>query len=98
MKVLRDYRAETGDEHVCVTASTASPFKFSADVLHALKGADVPADPFKCADELESLSGERMPEQLRELKSLPVLHSTVTAPEGMEQAVLNAISEKNQKK
>ena len=64
-----------------VVLSTASPFKFSADVLHALKDADVPADPFKCADELESLSGERMPEQLRELKSLPVLHSTVTAPE-----------------
>ena len=98
VKVYEDYRKETGDTTKTLIASTASPFKFSADVLHALKGADVPADPFKCADELESLSGERMPEQLRELKSLPVLHSTVTAPEGMEQAVLNAISEKNQKK
>ena len=98
MRVMREYRERACDATPCVVVSTASPFKFSADVLHALKGADVPADPFKCADELESLSGERMPEQLRELKSLPVLHSTVTAPEGMEQAVLNAISEKNQKK
>ena len=98
MRVMREYRERTCDATPCVVVSTASPFKFSADVLRALKGADVPMDAFDCADELERVSGMHMPNQLRELKTLPVLHEGVTTPEGMDDAVFNAVLKKSQKK
>ena len=55
-KVLEDYRAETGDTRPTVVVSTASPFKFAADVLDALG---------------ESASNRPL-EQLSEKSGLPV--------------------------
>ncbi len=91
MRVLREYRQRSLDTTPCVVVSTASPFKFSADVLRALKG-DAPADDFECARELEQVSGIKMPAPLAELGSLPVRHDCVLEPAGMEEAVLKAVS------
>lgn len=96
MRVMREYRERTCDRTPCVVVSTASPFKFSADVLRALTGA-APEDAFACADELERMSGLSMPRALRELKTLPVRHTGVVEPEGMERAVLDAVA-KGEKK
>ena len=49
-KVLRDYRAATGDTTPSVVVSTASPFKFAADVLSALGGVEA-ADPLSALSE-----------------------------------------------
>ena len=97
MRVLREYRERTCDRTPCVVVSTASPFKFSADVLRALTGA-APDDAFACADELERICGGRMPRALRELRTLPVLHTGVVEPAGMEQAVLDAVTKNSEKK
>ncbi len=76
-KVLADYRAETGDSTPAVIVSTASPYKFCADVLTALQGKEATAgkDAFACAAELEKLSGVPVPKQVSALRELPVLHS-----------------------
>ena len=97
MRVLREYRERTCDRTPCVVVSTASPFKFSADVLRALTGA-APDDAFACADELERICGGSMPRALRELRTLPVLHTGVVEPAGMEQAVLDAVTKNSEKK
>ncbi len=93
VRVLEEHRARTGDDAPCVVVATASPFKFSADVLRALAG-DAPADAFECAAELERRCGVAMPKPLSELRQLPVRHSKVVDAAGMDAAVLDAISKK----
>ena len=80
---LAEYRAHTGDRTPCVVVATASPFKFSADVLRALAG-DAPADAFECAAELERRCGVAMPRPLSELKQLPERHNKVVDAQGMD--------------
>ena len=64
-----------GRQRVCL--STASPYKFSADVLAAL-GTDVSGlDGFACMDELQRLTGVAAPAQLSGLRNAPVLHTDV---------------------
>lgn len=91
MRVLEEHRARTGDNAPCVVVATASPFKFSADVLRALAG-DAPADAFECAAELERRCGVAMPRPLSELKRLPERHTGVVDAQGMDAAVLSAIA------
>ena len=75
--VLDEYRDRTGDRRPAVIVSTASPYKFCADVLASLKGRSSVEgmDAFACADELERLSDVPIPRQIRELKALPVRHT-----------------------
>ena len=91
--VLDEYRARTHDARPTVLVSTASPYKFCADVLASLKGRSAVEgmDAFACAEELEKLSGIPTPKQVRELKSLPVLHHRRCGKdyEQMAQAVLD---------
>ena len=88
--VLREYRRRTGDATPTVIVSTASPYKFAGDVLFALRGEDAPreTDAFRCAEELEQLSGVPVPAQVRELRSLPVRHTAWCEKDTMGQAVL----------
>lgn len=71
-KYVLDDRHHSGNVHVCL--STASPFKFSADVLAALGQDTQGLDDFGCMDRLAELSGLTPPAQLSELRSLPELH------------------------
>ena len=91
-RVLSDYRAETGDQTIAVVVSTASPYKFCADVTASLAGRDKvrDLDAFACAEELSRLSGTPVPAQVAALRSLPVRHTAVCAkdPEAMAAAVL----------
>ena len=83
-KVLADYRAKTGDRTNTVVVSTASPFKFAADVLRAL---DQPA-----ADEpliaLAAAGGMPVPKPLSGLDERPVRF-----PEVAEKADMRAVVE-----
>jgi threonine synthase len=60
-----------------VCLSTASPYKFSADVLAALGANARGLDGFACMDELERLTGTVAPAQLSNLRSAPELHTDV---------------------
>ena len=65
------------DGSVRVCLSTASPYKFSADVLAAL-GHDVDGmSGFACMDALEKATGTKAPAQLSGLRDLPVIHTDV---------------------
>ena len=91
-RVLRDYRLHTHDLTPAVIVATASPYKFCADVLSALKGKEAAEgkDPFVCAEELEKISGIPVPRQVSALRELPVLHTRrcTKDPEDMAKAVL----------
>ena len=72
--VYDNYRKETGDNTVTVIASTASPYKFGRAVLKAVTGNDSDADDFKLADELNEISGVKIPEAVNEIRTAPVRH------------------------
>lgn len=79
------YETELGDAPT-VVVSTASPYKFTQDVLYALTGDSV-SDPFKAAKRLEAESAMEIPEQIASLKSKPVLHSRVADKSAIYEAV-----------
>lgn len=78
-KCVLDATPADGSARVCL--STASPYKFSADVLDALGKKDADMDGFACMDALESLTGTVAPSQLSGLRERAVLHDDVCDPE-----------------
>ena len=90
--VLRQYRLATNDATPTVLLSTASPYKFAADVLRGIAGADAAEgkDAFTCSEELEKLTGVPMPAQVKALKDLPVRHTAECERNAMGEAVIKA--------
>ncbi len=64
-----------GTQRVCL--STASPYKFCADVLGALGENTDGLDGFACMDALSALTGTAAPPQLSGLREAAVLHTDV---------------------
>lgn len=77
-----DYVNQTGDTRPMVVLSTASPYKFPAAVLEAL-GQVPAADEFDQMEQLQCLTGCRIPENLRTLRSKPERHTGVIKKEAM---------------
>ena len=88
--VLRQYRVRENDSTPTVILATASPYKFAADVLRGIAGEEAAGngDAFACSEELEKRTGVPMPEQVRTLRELPVVHTAVCEREAMAEAVL----------
>ena len=87
VKVYDEYVRETGDQTPCVIASTASPYKFAADVLPAVESGEIPEDGFALLEKLSSVSDTKIPVPLAELKSKEVLHKTCVAKEDMAEFI-----------
>jgi threonine synthase len=87
--VYNKYVEKTGDETKTIVASTASPFKFNQSVLIALDGHNsvVGKDEFELLAELSEKSGLKIPKSLAELKTKPVVFSTVCKKDEMQQSV-----------
>ena len=90
--VLREYREKTGDMTPAVVVSTASPYKFAADVLSAVegKGAADGLDAFQCSEMLEKITGVKVPAQVKALRTLPVRHKQQCEKDTMAEAVMEA--------
>ena len=73
-----------------VCLSTASPYKFSADVLGALGAATDGMDGFSCMDALQRLTGTAAPAQLLGLRDAKVLHDDVCDRDEMSAVVESA--------
>jgi len=94
--VLSEYRHKKNDRTITVVVSTASPYKFAADVLTGVAGAEAAdgLDAFECSEKLESLTGVRMPDSVRRLRDLPVRHTAKCEKDDMGEAVLAAFDRK----
>lgn len=73
--VYRRYVEETGDSTKTVVVSTASPYKFSKDVLRALVD-EIPANEYECIKKLNEISKEEIPSSIAELQNKEVKHNT----------------------
>ena len=90
--VWEDYRKETGDARPAVIASTASPYKFAADVLDALApGAADALSGTEAMDALSAKTGTPIPAPLSGLAAKPVRFTKSCDPDGMEAAVYEAL-------
>ena len=78
-KNVLDATPGDGTERVCL--STASPYKFCADVLSALGEVTDGMNGFACMDALEKLTGTVAPPQLSGLRAGTVLHDDVCDPD-----------------
>ena len=85
--VAEDYRRKTGDTAPMLIVSTASPYKFAADVAKAV-GVEVRGDAFDAALALENATNIPAPKAIKSLKSMPVLHTRVCDKDKMGEAVL----------
>ncbi len=85
MKVLEDYRAQTGDDTAALVASTASPFKFGPVVLSAL-GAE-PVTGLESFEALSKLTGVPTPAPLAALAGKQVRFEQVVGKDRMTDAV-----------
>ena len=86
--VLEEYRAETGDDTVTVTVSTASPFKFCDSVLDAL-GVQRKKDGLDILDQLSAQTGVPVPMPLARLKNRQRRFSGAVEKSAMKDCVLD---------
>ena len=70
-----------------VVISTASPYKFPRTVVEAITGRVSEADDFTLVHQLEALTGIALPQAVKELTDLPILHTQVVEVTEMQQAV-----------
>ena len=75
--VYKKYEKETDDKTKTVIASTASPYKFTRSVMNAIDPSYDSKTDFELIDELEKLSGVKVPQAIEDIRSAAVLHDTV---------------------
>ncbi len=85
--VWKEYCEKTGDETTAVIVSTASPYKFSKDVLEAIQGPIEDKNEFEIAAELERVSQIPVPAAVRELETAQIRHTRECDVEDMEKTV-----------
>ncbi len=81
--VYGKYREETKDAAKTVIASTASPYKFTRSVMHAIDPSCDGQTDFELVDALYALSHVPVPRAIEDIRSAPVLHDTVCEKDEM---------------
>lgn len=87
--VYRKYVADTKDETVTLIASTASPFKFTRNVMKAIDGNYDTMSDFELVDELSRISNVDVPKAITEIRTAPVIHDIVCDRTEMKTVVKN---------
>lgn len=88
------YKKKTGDDTPTVVISTASPYKFTEDVMSAIHGKKEEKDVFALMEELQEVSGRRIPQPIFGIHQRPILHSNVCDKEELQAFVKNYLFHK----
>ena len=86
-KVYQKYVKDTADTTKTLIASTASPYKFTRSVMNAIDSAYDSKGDFELVDELNRLSGVKVPNAIEEIRNADILHNTVCDKEEMASKV-----------
>jgi threonine synthase len=89
--VLRQYRAETGDETPAFICSTASPFKFNAAVWGAISGENNGSEELQMINKLADRTGVSVHHALVGLNFLPIRHDRVIPKNQGREAVIELL-------
>ena len=82
------YMAESGSKNPMLVVSTASPYKFAADVLVSL-GGDRPADDVEALSALTEMTGVAIPAPLAAILEKTPVHTGVIGKADMASSVLD---------
>ena len=82
------YFKDTKDSTTTVIVSTASPYKFSKDVLSSLCDIDSNLDDFEIINKLSDLSHTEIPNPIRELKELKIKHNITCEKDELKSQIL----------
>lgn len=85
--VLLNYRQEKQDMTPVILASTASPYKFTRSVLHAINPVFDSMEDFEQMDQLSEISKTEIPQAIKELRTAPVRHTTVCRVDEMKNVI-----------
>ena len=91
-KAAYKYIEASGDTSPMVIDSTASPYKFAADVYKSLTGKE-PTDPLSALDELSSLTGTEIPYPLAGIATRKINFNKTVKSEEMLSAVLEYVNQ-----
>ncbi len=89
--VWEKYRQKTGSKTPVVIVSTASPYKFTKNVMQAVNPKYADGEDFALFAEMEKMTGVPIPAVIRGLASRPVLHKRVCKKAEMQQVVENIL-------
>ncbi len=89
-KAYKDYARQTNDDTYAIILSTASPYKFSQDVLAAVSGVRE-ADGVKAMYRLSALTGEPIPAAVDGIEKKPIKKESVIDIQDMARTVLAII-------
>ena len=85
--VYQKYVTDTKDETKTVIVATASPFKFTRNVMNAIDGKYDAMSDFELADELSKIGNIDVPRAIEEIRTAPVIHDNVCDKTEMKAAV-----------
>lgn len=88
--VYNKYTVTSGDMTKTIIASTASPYKFTRSVMDAIDSKYDALGDFELVDELSIIAGTTVPQAIEEIRSAPILHTTVCDADKM-QAIVETI-------
>lgn len=75
--VYQKYQNETKDTKKTILASTASPYKFTRSVMHAIDGKYDAMGDFELVDELSKISKTSVPRAIEEIRNAKVVHNRI---------------------
>ena len=85
------YKEKAQSKEKSVVISTASPFKFTRNVMKAIAPAVDDADDFKLVDELSRLAKVKIPAAIEEIRQAKVLHEQVCDVDKMQDIVKESL-------
>ncbi|MGL5314048.1 MAG: threonine synthase [Peptostreptococcaceae bacterium] len=85
------YKSRTKDNTKTVIVSTASPYKFSKDVLKAISNISDNASEFEIIDELSRISKTEIPPSINALKNKEIIHESVYEKDDLRIGIKNFI-------
>ncbi len=86
-RVFQKYREDSGDKLKTVIASTASPFKFPGSVFEAISEKPAGTDEFTLLEKIAELSGQEVPESIKDIGRRKVIHRSVCRAGQMKEAI-----------
>lgn len=88
----KKYKTDTKDKTKSIIASTASPYKFTRNVMCAIDKKYNSMSDFELVDELSKISGVDVPEAIEDIRSAKILHDTVCEVNEMQQTVKSILN------
>ncbi|WIF95332.1 threonine synthase [Caminicella sporogenes] len=92
--VYKKYKEETNDNTKTIIASTASPFKFTRDVLKAVDNKYEKFSDFELIEKMAELLGTNVPKGIKDLNKREVLHKYTCKGNEIKETILKLLEGK----